>query len=119
MVLMGSMSSFSQNRFTQQSAKTPFCKHKGQSKIDQQIRLVRSGIENGDIDEELEIFFFEGIKAMQENFDFICLGVPLVSGNDISAREAQLNIIKKGLASGEIDADLADYFLGNLVNFSD
>jgi hypothetical protein len=114
MVLMGSISAFSQDRFTQQNSKTPFCKHTGQSKINQQIRLVQTGIENGDIDAELEFFFFEGIKTMQENFDFICLGVPLSSGQNISAREAQLNTIKKGIASGEIDADLAEYFLENL-----
>jgi len=56
---------------------------------------------------------------MQENFDFICQGVPLPNRHNVSAREAQLNIIKKGLVSGEIDAELADYFLENLMNLAD
>lgn len=58
----------------------------------------------------------DGVESMQENLDYICEGIALPQSEQLSARQRQLNIIKKGIANGDIDADLAQYFLNNLSN---
>lgn len=80
------------------------------------MRIIEEGISRGEMDVDLANFFMDCVESMQENLDYICIGTPLAQADRFSAKQRQLNIIKKGIANGDIDADLAQYFLNNLSN---
>jgi hypothetical protein len=104
--------------FAQSISDTGLCEGRGQQEILKQVRIIEEGISNGEIDAELANFFMVGIESMQENLDYICEGIPIPQVDQSSARQKQLNIIQKGIENGDIDAELAQYFLNNLSDFS-
>lgn len=109
LLALGSISSFAQN-----IDKSSFCQGRGQEAIDNQKELIEIGVASGEISHDLEGFFMDGVEKMKENYNFICKGIRISNGPTLSLREKQLSLIVKGLESGDIDDELADYFLLNL-----
>lgn len=109
LTLLASMSSFA-NDVSQSS----YCQTRGQEAINHQKELILVGVAKGEMDENLQSFFENGVEEMQANHDYLCKGIRISNGPELTAREKQLSLILKGIASGEIDDELADFFLQNL-----
>lgn len=107
MTLLTSFSTFASVSSSQ------YCQGAGQEAINQQAELVSEGIASGKIDKGLHEFFSNEIKEMQANHDFLCKGIRISKGK-LSAREEQLKLVSRGIETGEISNDLADFFLKSL-----
>ncbi len=115
-LLIGLTLLISISSFASDVSQSSYCQSRGQEAINNQKELILVGVAKGEISEDLQSFFEEGVKEMQANHDYLCKGIRISNGPELTAREKQLSLILKGIANGDIDDDLADFFLQNLKN---
>jgi hypothetical protein len=109
LLLLGSLSTFAL-----EVSQSSYCQGRGQDQINNQVQLVQEGIATGEITNDLKTFFEKSIKDMQANHDYLCKGIRINRGETLTYKEKQLELIKKGIESGDIDEELATFFLNNL-----
>lgn len=101
---------------TGKSSQSSYCQGRGQEAIDYQKELILANIAEGQINEDLQFFSEEGVKEMQANHDYLCKGIRISNSPELTVRERQLSLISQGLASGDINEELADFLIQSLRN---
>lgn len=100
--------------FASSIEESSYCRERGLEKLE----LFRLQIEelkiNTDVSRELFVYFVDALIRAQTNYDYLCMGIRISRGPELSAEEKKLQLIKDGVANGDIDPELVDLFLNQI-----